>query len=145
MKGAKPKVTNVIPMKGNAPKPVPPAPDLMSEGGKKVWDRLAPEMVQRDRLEPHYEDMFAAYCEAVADFIELTSNIAVTGRTYTVETRNGLQQKKTSDWQSRQDALGNMTRLGAMFGMTPVDDARLSAGGQMDLFAEIERKLRGTD
>ena len=145
MRGAKPKVDNVIPMAGNAPKPVPVAPDLMSEQGKEVWDRLAPEMVRKDRLEPHHEDLFAAYCEAVADVVELTSNIAMNGRTYTVKTRNGMQQKKTSDWQARQDALSNMTRLGALFGMSPVDDQRLAGGGQADFFAELERQLRGGD
>jgi P27 family predicted phage terminase small subunit len=143
MRGAKPKVDNVIPMRGDAPKPVPAAPDLMSERGKEVWDRLASEMVRKDRLEPHHEDLFAAYCEAVADVVELTSNIAMNGRTYTVKTRNGMQQKKTSDWQARQDALANMTRLGALFGMSPVDDQRLAGGGQGDLFDQLLREMRG--
>lgn len=145
MKGAKPKVDNVIPMKGTEPKPVPDAPDLMSDRGKEVWDRLAAEMVRKDRLEPHHEDLFAAYCEAVADVIELTSNITMSGRTYTVKTRNGMQQKKTADWQARQDALANVTRLGALFGMSPVDDKRLQSGGQGDLFADLEAMLRGSN
>ncbi|MGR3452890.1 phage terminase small subunit P27 family [Pseudooceanicola sp.] len=143
MKGAKPKVDNVIPMKGDAPRPVPNAPDWMSSEGRAVWDRLAPELVRKERLEPHHEDMFAGFCEATADFIELTQCIALEGRTYVVETRNGMQQKKTANWQARIDAIANMRQLGAVFGMSPVDDARVSSGGQGDLFDEVMRKLNG--
>lgn len=145
MRGRKPVVENVVPMRGDMPKPVPTPPDLMSDPARAVWHRLAPEMVKVDRLKPHYEDIFAAYCEAVADVIELSSNIALEGRTYSVMTRNGLQQKKTANWQARQDALANLRQLGALFGMTPVDEARLSSGGQGDLFDDLLRQLRGSD
>jgi P27 family predicted phage terminase small subunit len=128
-------------MKGDVQKPVPAAPELMSEGGKAVWDRLAPDLVRLERLEPRHADMFQAYCEAVADVIELTSNIVLMGRTYQVKTRNGWQQKKTADWQARQDALATMRQLGALFGMSPVDDQRLSGAGQGDLFDAILSKL----
>lgn len=145
MKGAKPQLNNVVPMKGDMPRPVPDPHDLMSDQARQVWERLAPQMVRLNRLEPHHEDMFAAYCEAVADVIELTSNLAMNGRTYEVKTRNGLQQKKTADWQTRQDALATMTRIGALFGMSPVDDNRLAGGGQGDLFETLLRKINGAD
>lgn len=145
MKGAKPQLDNVVPMKGDSVRQAPPAPDLMSDAGKVVWERLASVLIAKGRLEPHHEDMFMAYCEAVADVIELTSNIVMSGRTYEVKTRNGLQQKKTADWQARQDALANMRQLGALFGMSPVDDARLQGGGQGDLFDDLMKKLDGSD
>jgi len=145
MKGAKPQISNVVPMKGDMPKPVPEPHELMSETAKRVWQELAPEMVRLNRLEPRHEHMFAAYCETVADVVELTSNIAINGRTYEVKTRNGLQQKKTADWQARQDALATMTRIGALFGMSPVDDNRLAMGGQGDLFDQLLSKVYGTD
>lgn len=141
MKGAKPKLDNVVPMRGDQVKPVPEPHNLMSEGARRVWETLAPEMVAQDRLKPHHEQMFAAYCEAVNDVVELSSNIAVEGRTYQVKTRNGMQQKKTANWQARQDALANMRTLGALFGMSPVDDARLSNGVQGDLFDDIMNQL----
>ncbi|WP_226557372.1 P27 family phage terminase small subunit [Salipiger thiooxidans] len=143
MKGRKPTLDNVVPMRGDAPKPVPEPHDLMSDGAKKVWQELAPELVRMDRLKPHYEHMFVAYCESASDVIELTSNIVLEGRTYTVKTRNGVQQKKTANWQARQDALANMRQLGALFGLSPVDDARLATGGQGDLFEELLRGIRG--
>ena len=77
MKGQKPKLDNVIPMRGNTGRPVPPAPSLLSEGGKKVWDRLAPEMIRQGRLEPHFEDLFGAVCEGANDVIELSSTLAM--------------------------------------------------------------------
>lgn len=145
MKGQTPKLGNVIPMRGDVQKPVPPAPDLLSEGAKKVWDRLAPEMVRKERLEPIYEDIFAQFCEAANDVIELSSIIAMDGRTYTVETRNGLQQKKTAAWQARLDALATLKALGGLFGMSPVDDKRLANPGQADLFENVAAMLNGTD
>ena len=144
MKGQKPKLDNVIPMRGDTGRPVPPAPDLLSEGGKKVWDRLAPEMIRQGRLEPHFEDLFGAVCEAANDVIELSSIIAMEGRTYSVKTRNGMQQKKTAAWQARLDALASLRQLGAMFGMSPVDVKRLSNTDQGDLFDKLAEQLNGT-
>lgn len=144
MKGKKPALDNVVPMKGDVMRQVPPAPDLLSEGGKKVWERLAPDMIRKGRLEPHYEDLFAAVCEAANDVIELSSIIAMEGRTYTVKTRNGQQQKKTAAWQARLDALASLRQLGGMFGMSPVDDKRLSNADQGDLFEKLAEQLNGT-
>ncbi len=145
MKGTKPNLENVIPMRGDAPRPVPDPPDLLSDGGKKVWERLAPEMIRQNRLEPHYEDLFAALCEAANDVIELSSNIAMEGRTYSVKTRNGMQQKKTASWQARLDALASLKQLGSLFGLSPVDDKRLSSADQGSLFDQIAAQINGSN
>lgn len=144
MKGAKPKLDNVIPMKGDAMRQTPDAPDFMSDEGRAVWDRLAPIMVRKERLEPHFEDMFAVYCEAAADFIRFTGEVAAFGSWYEVETRNGMQQKKRAVWGLRQDAMATMQRLSAVFGLSPVDEKRFSISGQGDLLAELEKTLNGT-
>ncbi|RBO51942.1 phage terminase small subunit P27 family [Rhodovulum sp. BSW8] len=145
MRGQKPKLDNVVPMKADQTAPVPEAPDWMSAEGRDVWDRLAPVLVAKRRLDPAYEDPFAMYCESVADVIRFTGDIAAFGSWYEVETRNGRQQKKRAVWGQRQDAIATMNQLAARFGMTPVDEARMSAGGQGDLFGEILRTLDGTD
>lgn len=150
MKGAKPKLSVVIPMKGeatdqNAEALAPIPPSELSDRGLAAWDRLAPLMIKKGRLEPHFYDMFAAYCEAVADVIELSIEVALSGRTYEVQTRNGLQQKKTAAWQTRQDALATMKQFGALFGLSPVDEARLGSAEQGDLFAEMARVINGGD
>lgn len=72
MKGAKPKTGNVIPMVGDAQQPIPDPPGYLSDEGKEVWARLAPDMVRLGRLKPHYHDLFAVYCEAAADIMPFT-------------------------------------------------------------------------
>jgi P27 family predicted phage terminase small subunit len=143
MKGAKPKVSNVVPMRGDALGHVPEAPDWMSHEGREVWERLAPIMVARKRLEPHFEDTFAAYCESVAAFIRCTGDVAIMGSYYSVKTRNGMQEKHRAVFTQQQAALSNMQRLSSLFGMSPVDESRLKIGGQGDLFDEILAKLDG--
>ena len=143
MKGAKPDLRNVIPMKGDvAMRPVPDAPDFMSDTARKVWDELAGGLVGKGRLEPQFIYQFAAYCEAVAAFIETTGCIAMEGRYYETQTRNGLQQKKTASWGQQQEAISTMGRLSALFGMSPVDEARLKVTGQGDLFKDLMDQLK---
>jgi hypothetical protein len=44
----------------------------------------------------------------------------------------------------QQEAMAKMQQLGALFGMSPVDEKRLGAGGQGDLFDEVLKKINGT-
>ncbi len=143
MKGAKPKMDNVVPMKGDAVLHIPEAPEFMSEEGRAAWERVAPELVRKARLAPEWTDMFAAYCEACGDFIRYTGEIAAFGSWYEVETRNGLQQKKRATTGLRQDAIANMTRIGALFGLSPVDEQRMKTVGQGDLFRELMDQING--
>jgi len=142
MKGPKPKPSNVIPMKGDATRPVPDAPAFLSDEGKEVWARLAPDMVRMSRLETHYHDLFAAYCEAAADLMRFTIALVDGRYNYTVETRNGAQEKKAAAWGQRQEAIANLRQIGALFGMSPVDEQRLSDGGQGSLLDELQRAMK---
>ncbi|RVV99713.1 P27 family phage terminase small subunit [Mesobaculum littorinae] len=144
MKGRKPDLGNVIPMKGDAPKPVPEAPEIMSEEGRRVWDRLAPIMARKDRLEEHHVEMFAVYCEAAADVMRFTIELLDYGFNYTVTTRNGQQEKKRAAWGQRQDALSTMRQVSALFGMSPVDERRMASDGQGDLLSMLEAQLNGS-
>ena len=94
MKGAKPSLDNVLPFKGDTKRPVPPAPDFMSDEGRRVWEELAPHLVQKDRLDPVYEINFASYCEAAADFIRLTGEIAAYGSW--LRPRRALERRKST-------------------------------------------------
>ena len=144
MKGKKPTLDNVVPMKGDTYRAAPPAPEWFPHPeAVEVWDHLVPVLIARDRFEPHHEDLFAAYCVAVGDFIRFSGELAVMGNYYQVETRNGLQEKKRAAWGQRQDALATMQRIGALYGMSPVDEARLSNGAQGDLFDQLKREMNG--
>ena len=143
MKGAKPKAHNVIPMKGGTTTPIPEPLAFLSDEGKEVWTRLAPEMVKLGRLESHYLDLFGAYCEAAADLMRFTIQLVDGRYNYTSETRNGQQEKKAAAWGQRQEAISNLRQIGALFGMSPVDEQRLSDGGQGNLLDELTRAVRG--
>ncbi|WP_108262492.1 P27 family phage terminase small subunit [Mangrovicoccus ximenensis] len=145
MRGAKPEPRNVLPFAGETTIQIPDAPEWMSTEGTKVWEQLAPVMAQKKRLEGHYEHSFAAYCEACADFIRFTGEIATYGSWYEVKTRNGLQQKHTAVWKQRQEVVATMQRLGAVFGMTPVDEQRLSGEGQGSFMEQLMGALKGND
>lgn len=147
MKGKKPGLANVIPMKGDMPKRVPDPPADMSGKAAEVWVELAPHLVAKDRLEPAYHYQFRSYCENVATFIAATFSVEVEGLYYEVETRNGRQQKATAALKIQMAAMDQMRRDSALFGLSPVDDARLRGGGsQGDLFAEVMNQLKhGTD
>jgi P27 family predicted phage terminase small subunit len=132
-------------MVGDIQKNVPDAPEYMTDIGRRVWGQLAAGLVAKDRLEPHYVPMFAAYCESVSNFIDATHCLAMEGLYYETQTRNGKQQKKTAPWGLQQEAMGQMQRLGALFGMSPVDERRLGTGGQGDLFAEVLAVLDGDE
>ncbi len=145
MKGRKPSLPpNVIPMKGDAQirKPVPEAPEFMTTEARRVWDELAGDLVAQDRLKPSYIYQFASYCESVANFIAATAVLALEGYYFETQTRNGRQQKKIAMWGVQQEAIASMARLSALFGLSPVDEARLKGGNQGDLFDDVLRQLR---
>lgn len=143
MKGRRPNLDNIIPFKGDdLTRQVPDAPDWMSEQARAVWAELAGILVAKDRLRPEFAYQFAGYCESVANFYNATAVLAIDGYYFETETRNGLQQKKRAMWGVQQEALAAMTRLSALFGLSPVDDARLKTGGQGDLFDRLMDQLK---
>lgn len=146
MRGSKPTLDNVIPMKGDmATRHIPEPLPHMAGRAVEVWKELAPLLVAKDRLDPLYLFQFASYCEAVANFIDATFSLSMDGLYYEVQTRNGKQQKATAAFRAQQEAMNQMRRDSALFGLSPVDAARISAGSQGDLFDDIMRKIDGTD
>lgn len=143
MKGPKPNLKNVIPMKGDEVAEVPSPPDHMTELGAEIWVKLAPIMSKKGRLEAHYQDLFRVYCEAAGDVIRFTIKLDDLGFNYTAKTRNGIQEKKRADWGQRQEAIATLARIGALFGMSPVDEARLSTGGQGDMLDALRKAVSG--
>ena len=144
MKGAKPNLTgNVIPMKGDIRKPVPDAPADMCGRAAEVWAELAPLLMAKDRLDPLFLYQFRSYCQNVTNFIDATIALEVEGLYYEVETRNGRQQKQTAAFKAQQEAMNQMRRDSALFGLSPVDAMRIASGGQGDLFQDLMDKLDG--
>ncbi|MBT3142905.1 phage terminase small subunit P27 family [Ruegeria litorea] len=146
MKGRKPKIANVVPMKGNIQKEIPPAPNFLDDTARDVWDELAPELVSKGRLELLFIYQFGSYCAAVSSFIAATNTIAMEGQFYsTGKGRNGNQLRKHPAVTLQQDAMSSMRRDSALFGLSPVDATRLESGAQGDLFEQVMKQLNGTD
>jgi P27 family predicted phage terminase small subunit len=133
-------------MKGDIQKEVPPAPDFLCETGREVWNELAPELAKSGRVELLYKYQFGSYCASVANFISATNELALEGLFYeTGKGRNGNQKRRHPAIGLQETAMGNMRRESALFGLSPVDAARLETGGQGDLFEEVLKQLNGTD
>lgn len=145
MRGAKPTLDNVIPMKGDAMRLAPEPPDHLQDEDKEVWRRLAQPLMAKGRLEPEYEDAFASYCLMAGHTVRMSHDLAMMGSYYDVQTRNGMQQKHRAAWTQLSQAIQMMNQLASRFGLTPVDEARLKSGGQGDLFDDILKKLDGAD
>jgi P27 family predicted phage terminase small subunit len=146
MKGRKPDLQNVIPMKGDIQKEIPTAPDFLDDIARDVWDELVPELVKKERMELLYKYQFASYCAAVSNFITSTNTVAMEGQFYdTGEGRNGNQKRKHPALTLQETAMTAMRRDAALFGLSPVDAARLGDGGQGDLFDQVMAQLNGTN
>lgn len=143
MKGRKPDLKNVVPMKGDVVPEAPPSPPYLRELALEVWDELAGIVAAKGRLAPEYRYQFASYCENVASFLEATAVLAVEGTFYTVKGRNGEQKKRNPAATQQQEAMAGMRRDAALFGLSPVDAQRLEGGGQGDLFDDLMNQLKG--
>lgn len=86
MRGSKPNLENVIPMKGDHVRRAPPAPEHLDEHAREVWERLAPILINKGRLEPEYEDSFAAYCVMAGHVVAMSHEIAMMGSWYEAKT-----------------------------------------------------------
>lgn len=124
---------------------IPEAPGFMSDEARRVWDELAPHVVAKGHWAAQYAYQFAGYCESVANFIAATGDLATMGSYFQTKTRNGVQEKKRAAWGQQQEALQQMQRLSAAFGLSPVDSTRLEGNGQGDLFEDILAQINGTD
>ncbi len=146
MKGRKPNLENVIPMKGDIQKEIPAAPDFLDDIGRDVWDELVPELVKKERMELLYKYQFASYCAAVSNFITSTNELALEGHFYdTGKGRNGNQKRKHPALTLQETSMNTMRRDAALFGLSPIDAERLGAGGQGELFAQVMEQMNGTD
>lgn len=90
---------------------LPVAPETMSLAGRAAWDRLAPDRIAQGVLTVWDVDAFAAFCEVTAALATAHEGLGVKPfREY-----RGLVQLAVT--------------LGAKFGWTPSDRAKLAVGG----------------
>jgi hypothetical protein len=151
MKGRKPENLNVVPLTGVTPdaerfarqglelanqlKPVSDDPDA-----DMAWDRWAPEFANplRGRLKAHTALAFEFMCYdiALAQRLRVEIGFAPESGFYTIETRNGMQQKARPQVAQLNQVLARLKTSFAEFGLTPASERAIRNGpaqGMLDL------------
>ncbi|MFI6609292.1 phage terminase small subunit P27 family [Streptomyces sp. NPDC050507] len=152
--GRPPKPTAVKRLEGNPggrplnesePRPpagVPDPPEWLSETALEEWRRLVPLLVKMRVLTMADRNALAAYCESYSQFVAAT--LAVRDGGVLVDSYRGGVAKNPAV-QVARDALEQMNRWGAKFGLSPADRARLSVdeAPDEDHDADVLRLLSG--
>ncbi len=99
---------------------------------REIYRRLALPLCHptRDRLNPGNIFMFLQLVRVVARHEALLVAIE-DGETYTVETRDGNQQKAKPEVAQVNETFRQIRALAGEFGMTPATERSLSAPGQL--------------
>lgn len=160
MRGRKPgdgDLGNVYPMPGMTgaaqPDPVPDPPGYLDWRACKLWRELAPRLAEQGRLKPHYllafENLVTLWSLRIAVESEVVNLPREEGQISDVEaplywiaeTRNGVQMKSHKSIADVQTIIAKMNPLLTMFGMSPLDDARVKDPRQGNLFEELNAML----
>lgn len=87
---------------------------------RKVWDRIAPELIKSNIMTPTDFEAFGRYCVHVADWAELSKTIKREGRTQTVKTTSGDEMVRMHPAvKARELAEKRMIDLEDRFGLNP--------------------------
>lgn len=120
----------------NEPKPEGEvtAPTTLSNGARKVWDSLAPDLIAQKILTTWDVDTFAAFCELVVQNRDANADLAENGNRITVpvrELRDGTviySTQKNPAWTVVRESSALLVTLGGRFGLNPSDRSALKVG-----------------
>jgi P27 family predicted phage terminase small subunit len=104
-------------------------PPELSDAGRAEWDRLEKELLRLGLLTTVDRGLFAAYCEAWANFAWATGALAEDGRTTTAGNGTEIPHPAVAI-QIRSAEL--MRKIAADFGFSPADRMRLLMPGTED-------------
>ena len=117
------------PLPENEPKPTPVAPKRpawLTGEGKKVWDRLAPELERLGLLTSIDGEAFAAACQAWKDYVECQRVLKKHGRTYTYKNQGGFENEtERPEVKVANKALEQFRTFCREFGLTPASRAKI--------------------
>jgi P27 family predicted phage terminase small subunit len=97
-------------------------PVQLSAGAQKVWDRLAPDLIDKGVLSSWDVDIFVVYCDAVDTFYQCRSAL---GSDFTTKGSVKDTTVKSPLWRIMRDCENTMRAIGGKFGLTPSDRAGL--------------------
>ncbi len=99
-------------------------PAELNAGGKKEWDRLAPELAQLGLFTRADRAVFAVYCQAWADWVALTKRINKLKDMGTSKTKTGYLMVSPL-FGLRKNAWQTMKESATRFGLDPSSRAGL--------------------
>ena len=137
-KGRKPKPTALKvlegnpgkrPLPNNEPKPKPIAPERpawLTGEGKKMWDKLAPELERVGLLTSVDGEAFAAACQCWKTYVECQRYLKKHGYTYEYENKAGaVNEIERPQVKIGQKALDQFKAFCTEFGLTPSSRTRI--------------------
>lgn len=149
MRGRKPKIDNVVPMRGD----ITPAqavdrvirrlqPSGLSKELRAEWRRVARILADPtvDRLKPRFVDVILEYCRVLVRLRELRDAMpSIAMEIYRVQNgRNGAQVKSHPYVAQVNESWRQWRSLVAMLGLSPADERNMLPG-QGDLFDDAEK------
>ena len=123
----------------NTDEPTPASGDIkppssLGKEAKKVWNRLAPDLIAKGVLTSWDVDEFAQFCDAVERAQRAAKNLDEQGEVVDdpVYNRNGertgTRPSLNKWWHVWKGANEAMLRYGARFGMSPSDRSSIKVG-----------------
>ena len=117
------------PLPENEPKPTPIAPkrpSWLTGEGKKIWEKLAPELEKLGLLTSIDGEAFAAACQAWKDYVDCQKIIKKHGRTYTYKNQGGFENEtERPEVKVANKALEQFRSFCREFGLTPASRAKI--------------------
>lgn len=113
---------------------VPVRPRWLQGEARRVWERLAPDLVRKGVLTSWDVDSFAAFCAVVAENRGALVDLERNGNRITVVARelsDGTliyDTVKNPAWQIAKESAALIVTLGGRFGLNPSDRQALKVG-----------------
>lgn len=136
--GRTPKPTKIKVLEGNPgqrplndkePQPVPQAPECpewLTGEGKRMWDKLAPQLENLGLLTEIDGEAFAAACQAWNDYVESIKTIKEKGRTYKYKNQGGFENEtERPEVKVANKAIEQFRTFCREFGLTPASRTRI--------------------
>ena len=115
---------------------------LSSQAGR-VWESLAPKLHDLGLLAEIDQSTFAVYCQAYADWLEVTRVLNKRGiANWYTETESGYRQV-IPEVAVRDKVYQVMQRLGTRFGLDPSSRSGIATDGRQKIATETEAFLFG--
>lgn len=115
------------PLPKNEPQPdtgIPTRPDWLSPEAKREWSRLAPKLDKLGLLASEIDrGAFAAYCQTWATYVQAVKDLQERG---TIQTAESGYESPRASVGIMVKMLEKLSALGAKFGLSPSDRARIS-------------------